>query len=124
MGARMEDNLLLKSGIGRKNSQNCCKDFDNSQFPFGAFNPPQKDEFLKRICDKKCRKCPFFGWPMPGPQGPQGIQGPQGPQGDLGIDLKLLEEASYTALSEDEKHKPNVLWVVYPDNFFAQAANN
>jgi len=59
--------------------------------------------------------------PWPGPRGPQGFPGPpgpQGPKGDPGIDVKPLAEALYMALPDDEKRKPDVLWVVYPNGLY------
>ena len=62
-----------------------CDKFDRLPFPVGSFCPPQKDEFAKRICNKKCMECPFFGWPMPGPPGRDGIDGKDGTDGTNGI---------------------------------------
>jgi len=99
-----------------------CDYFDNIPFPMDAFNPLQKDEFSKRE--------PCIPWPGPpgppgprGPQGPPGLpgqegpQGPPGPKGDPGITMNLIEVADYTALPDDEKRKPDVLWVVYPNDY-------
>jgi len=58
-----------------------CEKFDKVPFPMSQFSPPQKDEFTKRICNKNCRECPFFGWPMPGPPGRDGRDGTNGTDG-------------------------------------------
>jgi len=58
-----------------ENNYDNCKKFDKLPFPKCIFNPPQKEEFKKRICNGNCRECPFFGWPMPGPQGMDGKDG-------------------------------------------------
>ena len=46
-------------------SKDICDKFAKLPFPTSAFSPLQKDEYIKRMCDKKCRECPFFNWPMP-----------------------------------------------------------
>ena len=74
------------SEFDRDGSHGCCKEIDRVPYPMSTFNPPQKDEFLKRICDEKCKKCPFFGWPMPGPQGRSGKDGVDGKDGKDGMD--------------------------------------
>ena len=91
-----------------------CTQFDKIPFPANVFNPPQKDEYLKRICSKKCKDCPFISWPAPGPPGKPG---PPGPKGDPGIFLNPVSEDFYLALPDDEKLKADVLWVVYPNGF-------
>jgi len=63
---KMENNLPTGS-IEYDKMNNYCKQFEKMPFPTWMFNPPQKDEFLKKICSKKCQQCPFFGWPMPDP---------------------------------------------------------
>jgi len=110
-----------------------CEEFDRLTFPASHFNPPQKDEFIKRACSEKCRNCPFFAWPMPGPPGPlgppgpigpsgitgpTGSPGPTGPKGDPGALLKPLTEEEYLALTEEEKRKLCILWVIYPEDYF------
>jgi len=85
-----------------------CEYFDKIPFPMDAFNPLTKDEFEKR------RPC----IPWPGPPGPPG---PRGPKGDPGIEMNLVEEDIYEALPNDEKLKPDVLWVVYPNGFLQKA---
>ena len=94
-----------------------CNFFDKIPFPTNAFNPPQKDEFFKRICNKRCKDCPFIGWPFSGGSGRDGKPGPPGPKGDPGIFLNPIEEDPYIALPDDEKMQPDVLWVVYPNGF-------
>jgi|GEM_PF-4700897 len=84
-----------------------CDCFNAIPFPTDCFNPLPKEEFLSRN--------PCVPWP--GPRGPQGPSGPPGPKGDPGIGLKLVAENEYTALSDDEKLNPDVLWVVYPNGF-------
>jgi len=101
---------------------NACEYFDKIPFPLDAFNPLTKEDFDKR------RPCiPWPGPPgprgpkgdpgPPGPPGSQGIQGIPGPKGDPGIGMNLIEENAYTALPDDERLKPDVLWVVYPNGF-------
>ena len=48
---------------------------------------------------------------MPGPPGPPG------PKGDPGIEIKPITEEGYLALSDDEKKNPEILWIIYPENF-------
>ena len=96
-----------------------CEYFDKIPFPMDAFNPLTKEDFEKR---KPC--IPWPGPPGPpgpaGPPGPKGEPGPKGdsgPKGDPGIEMNLLEEEIYKSLPDDEKRKPGVLWVVYPNGF-------
>jgi len=49
-------------------------------------------------------------------QGPPGPQGPKGDPGDLAA--RLVTAYEYEALSDEEKRRPGILWVVYPDDFF------
>jgi len=89
-----------------------CEYFDKIPFPMDAFNPLTREEFDKRK--------PCLPWPGPqGPRGPKGDPGPPGPKGDPGIEMNLVEETAYEALSSDDKLRPDVLWVVYPDGFLA-----
>jgi len=84
----MERNAPPKNELKYADSTNhsICEKFDKISFPMGQFNPPQKDEFTKRICNKNCRECPFFGWPMPGPAGRDGRNGKDGTNGTNGKD--------------------------------------
>ena len=84
----MEENLPNKGDAKQYGSNNnsICDKFDKIPFPMGQFCPPQKDEFIKRKCDKRCRECPFFGWPMPGPPGSPGRDGKDGADGNNGTD--------------------------------------
>ena len=80
----MEKKILPKGSKNQDGSHNYCEMFDKLSFPMGAFNPPQKDEFEKRMRCKKCRECPFFGWITQGPQGRPGRDGKDGKKGDTG----------------------------------------
>jgi len=46
----------------------------------------------------------------------QGPTGPQGPKGDPGIEARFITADEYMALPEDEKRRPDIIWVIYPDN--------
>jgi len=102
-------------------SVNVCDCFEKIPFPNYMFNPMSKEEFDKF---KHCIPWPGPSGPPgppgpPGPKGSSGPPGPPGPKGDPGIGLELLEEELYLALPDDEKRKPDVLWVVYPDGFLS-----
>ena len=88
---------------------NICDKFNKLPFPDDCFNPLSKEDF-----QSGCNCNSWWNWQ----RGPQGLPGPPGPKGDPGVDMKLIEERQYTALSDAEKLKDGVLWVVYPDNFF------
>ena len=77
---------LPSEGDIRQDGLSYCEKFERLPFPTGAFNPPQKDEYVKRLCNKKCMECPFFGWPMPGPAGRDGKDGRDGVDGQQGRD--------------------------------------
>ena len=79
-----EKKLPPNENISPSNLRNICDEFYKRPFPIGTFNPPPKDEYLKRVCDEKCSKCPFFAWPMPGPAGRNGRDGRDGINGQDG----------------------------------------
>jgi len=82
----MEKKLTSEGDVKQSSSQRYCAKFEKLPFPMSAFNPPQKDEYEKRICCKKCRECPFFCWPMPGTPGRDGKDGEDGRDGVDGQD--------------------------------------
>ncbi|MCL2576010.1 MAG: hypothetical protein FWE33_06225 [Defluviitaleaceae bacterium] len=82
----MEKILSPSSEVDRNDSRGYCEKFDKIAYPMSIFNPPQKDEYLKRICDKKCQECPFFAWLRPGSPGRNGKDGKDGLNGKDGKD--------------------------------------
>jgi len=79
-----EKTLPKDSENSQNNSRNHCDGFNKRPFPTGIFNPPPKEEYLKRACNEKCSKCPFFAWPIPGPPGRNGRDGRDGSAGQDG----------------------------------------
>ena len=53
-----------------------------------------------------------------GENGPQGPPGPQGPKGDSAFEIITISADNYTALPDEEKHRFDVLWVIYPYDWF------
>jgi len=103
-----------------------------NRFNYIASNSLEREEYdasstscscCSMLCQNCCVCCCRGPQGPPGPRGAQGISGPRGetgpagPKGDPGIKMQLISEENYMALSDEEKRRPNILWVLYPDGF-------
>lgn len=83
----MENKISPCANIDSESNSNC-ELFDILPFPKGAFKPPSKEDYVKRIRCEKCRECPFFGWSVSGLPGRDGVDGRPGRDGRDGADGK------------------------------------
>ena len=76
------------------------------------------ENFISHKMLNRAEDCKKTQPPKPCPGCCREPRGPKGAKGEPGAELRPTTEDDYLALPEEQKRRLDVLWIIYPDDFF------